>query len=233
MPSVAAGQRIYAIGDIHGCVDLLDRMLGMIKAHARQAPPVAEQRLVFLGDYIDRGPDSFQVVERLLAGPIPGFATDLLMGNHERMLLDVLRDSDLLIGWLLNGGGETVRSYAHALGTGRNPRDFVTGALPERHAAFFRGLSRSFVHGDYLFVHAGIRPGRPLEAQSEQDLLWIREPFLAHPGPHEKVVVHGHTPTEAPEIGRWRIGIDTGAVFSGRLTALVLDGEGQELLMTP
>jgi serine/threonine protein phosphatase 1 len=232
MPSVAAGQRIYAIGDIHGCVDLLDRMLGMIKAHARQAPPVAEQRLVFLGDYIDRGPDSFQVVERLLAGPLPGFATDLLMGNHERMLAQALSDEGLALGWIQNGGRDTLASYARALGLRHDPGALLTGAFPEEHEEFLGQLRLHVTHGDYLFVHAGLRPGVPLSAQTEHDLLWIRQPFLGHPGPHEKVVVHGHTPSERPEIGRWRIGIDTGAVFSGRLTTLVLDGEGQDILTT-
>lgn len=232
MPQPARDQRIYAIGDIHGQSNLLDEILAKVIEHARTAAPVAEQRLVFLGDYIDRGPDSHGVVERLLVGLPAGFDADFLMGNHERMLLDALDDENRAVGWIMNGGRTTMLSYAKMLGLWHDPHSLLEGAMPERHVAFFRRLKTNVTHGDYLFVHAGIKPGVPIAEQTERDMLWIRDQFLTHPGPHEKVVVHGHTPMEAPDIGRWRIGIDTGAVFTGRLTALVLEGESRLLLST-
>lgn len=214
------GLRIYAIGDVHGCADRLARLLDLIAEDAATAPQ-PERRVVFLGDYVDRGPDSRGAIELVLAPLAFPTETVALTGNHEAMMLAALeRPSEETVSlWLANGAAATLASYA------------VDDALPaarwadrvgERHLAFLRRLARCHRAGGYLFAHAGIRPGVPLEAQDEQDLMWIREPFLSSPDDHGAVIVHGHTPTREPVVRPNRIGIDTGAVYGGKLTALVL-----------
>jgi serine/threonine protein phosphatase 1 len=236
MTGLPEGQRIFAIGDIHGCLNLLDDLIERIVGlRDRRGPAAGEDRLIFLGDYIDRGPDSCGVVERLLTGLPVGFVADFLMGNHERMLLDCLDESSNSVVWLLNGGAQALDSYRRpgkGLYPAINPRAGLRNVLPAAHVAFFEALKLHVTFGDYAFVHAGIRPGRSLADQDEQDLLWIREPFLSYTEPFERFIVHGHTPRLEPDIQANRIGIDTGAVFSGRLTALVLEGDQLELLST-
>ncbi len=234
MPSLPDNTRIYAIGDIHGRDDLLAQLLDMIDADAG-AWPAAQSRLVFLGDYVDRGPDSHGVVERLLTRLPPGMPADFLMGNHERLMLDAWADEAKHPLWMGNGGMATQNSYLTANlppdPAGGDPRK-TEGMAPPRHWMFFETLKLFVTHGDYLFVHAGIRPGLAIPDQDPHDLMWIREPFLSHQGSLGRMVVHGHTPAEAPEFLPHRIGIDTGAVFSGRLTALVLEGDDQRVLAT-
>jgi serine/threonine protein phosphatase 1 len=226
------------VGDVHGRLDLLESLLGLIERDAKGRQ--ADQRtLVFLGDYVDRGPDSRGVVERLISDPPQGFATHFLKGNHEAILLDFLEDAWRLDHWLMNGGDATMRSYgvdterlAHGGAAPEAWREAFAEALPEAHLRFFRDLQLSVSFGDYLFVHAGVRPGVPLAAQSEADLIWIRGPFLSHADPFDKIVVHGHTPEPEPVARQNRIGIDTGAVFTGRLTALRLEAGVREFLQT-
>jgi serine/threonine protein phosphatase 1 len=218
-----AGLRVYAVGDSHGCAARLAALHGRIAAHAA-ARPAARLLLVHLGDYVDRGPDSAGVVARLRAGPpVPGAAVVNLLGNHEQMMLAALGeapDAALTALWLENGGGATLESY------GADPRDRASwGGVPAADLAWLRGLRPSLSLGGYVFAHAGIRPGVPMEAQAVADLAWIREPFLSWRGGLPAVVVHGHTPSDAPEVLEHRIGIDTGAVFGGPLTCAVLEGD--------
>jgi serine/threonine protein phosphatase 1 len=236
-PTLPEGQLLYAVGDIHGRLDLLEAILALIEADAESSGHVERRTLVFLGDYVDRGPDSRSVVDRVISGLPQGFEAHFLKGNHEAILLNFLDDAWSLDNWLVNGGEATMLSYG--VDTGRLARLGVAPgiwrkafaeALPAAHLRFFKSLKLSVSFGDYLFVHAGVKPGVPLAAQTEADLIWIRGPFLDHAGPFEKIVVHGHTPGEQPVIRANRIGIDTGAVFTGRLTALRLqDGSGKFL----
>jgi serine/threonine protein phosphatase 1 len=238
-PALPEGQLLYAVGDIHGRLDLLQVMLDLIEADARTRGHVEQRTLVFLGDYVDRGPDSRGVVERLISDPLQGFDAHFLKGNHEAILLDFLEEPWRLDHWLLNGGDATMESYgvdtARLARLGAPPevwRNAFAEALPEAHLHFFKRLKLSVSFGDYLFVHAGVRPGVPLGAQSEADLVWIRGPFLDHSEPFGKIVVHGHTPVNEPVMRPNRIGIDTGAVFTGRLTALRLQDGARDFLQT-
>lgn len=230
------GVRVYAIGDIHGRLDLLEGMIARIDADRGGARPT----VVLLGDYIDRGPDSAQVIDRLLA--LPGWADwVLLRGNHEQAMLEALSDlpqaDRLMRQWLNFGGVETLQSYgvpstllyANDLAAIRAD---INARLPAAHGAFLDGLRMAHRMGDYLFVHAGIRPGIPMAQQDPQDLLWIREEFLDNRLDHGAVVVHGHS--ISPEVVERpnRIGIDTGAYKTGRLTALVIEDGERRFLTT-
>jgi serine/threonine protein phosphatase 1 len=225
--SVPAGQRVYAIGDVHGRLDLLDQLIATIEADDASRG-VAETTVILLGDLIDRGPDSAGVIDRALA-----WATQrrvrCLAGNHEEMLLRSFGQIDVLRHFLRFGGRETLLSYA----LGRDAYDRMSlqdiqaslpRLLPPEHLAFLKGMEDWIAIGDYLFVHAGIRPGVPIEEQRPVDLRWIREPFLDDAEDHGAIVVHGHTICEQVEERSNRIGIDTGAFRSGRLTALGLEG---------
>jgi serine/threonine protein phosphatase 1 len=234
-PRVPEGERVYAVGDLHGRIDLLVAMQRLIQADAAARPP-ARLSVVYLGDYVDRGLDSPAVIDRLIDHPLPGFASIHLLGNHEDTMLR-FHDGELAMAasWLHYGGQETLRSYGIAISRGvslEGLRERLAHALPARHLAFLRGLALQHRAGDYLFVHAGIRPGLALDKQRRDDLLWIREPFLASLADHGVTVVHGHTITAEPERHGQRIGIDTGAYATGRLTALVLEGEEQRFLQT-
>ena len=235
---VPEGTRIYAIGDIHGRADLLRRLYRVI---ADDAARVRDRRriAVHLGDYVDRGPDSRGVIELVLGAQLEGFERVFLKGNHEQMMLDFLDGTGDALMWFYNGGDATAASYGVDVGGSLGwdgewaaEREALRRAVPPPHLAFMRGLELKAVYGDYLFVHAGIRPGVAIEAQDKEDLLWIREPFLGFTGDHAKVVVHGHTVARAPQFAGNRIGIDTGAYATGVLTALVLDGAERTLLNT-
>ncbi|MEJ5359387.1 MAG: metallophosphoesterase family protein [Desulfobacterales bacterium] len=206
------GTRIFAIGDIHGCFEALCAMLDRI--------PIAwgKDRLVFMGDYIDRGPQSFEVVEHLidLGRRHPGVV--FLKGNHEQMLLDYLGGRDRL-SYLYNGGRQTLESYLRRAGPGIGP------PIPAEHLRFFDSLRLYYETEDYLFVHAGLRHGLPPERQKAEDLLWIREGFLAERRSFGKRVIFGHTPFEEPLVEENKIGIDTGAVYGNKLTCLQLPEE--------
>lgn len=236
-PTVAPDLRLYAIGDVHGRPDLLRRLHGMIADDARGAPQ-PRKRVVYLGDYIDRGPDSKGVIDILVEEPLEGFEAIHLQGNHEHALLGFLVDIRFAPVWLGNGGAATLASYGVPVPDSGRPAELLAAqerliaALPQAHRAFLRGLELSHSAGDYFFVHAGVRPGRPLDRQDSEDLLWIRDPFLGSQADFGKVVVHGHTISRAPEICDNRIGIDTGAFASGHLTCLVLEGDSRTLLQT-
>ncbi|MSP00884.1 MAG: serine/threonine protein phosphatase [Acetobacteraceae bacterium] len=218
------GQRVYAIGDVHGCLDRLASLHEQI-AEDLAIRPVGESVLVHLGDYVDRGLDSAQVIDWLSGGaPVPVDRIVNLMGNHEDMMLQALpgTDKDANSTWLSNGGADSLMSWN--ISRKVPPVDWA-GLIPEEHQAFLRELRVSFRAGDYLFVHAGIRPGVPLDRQEKQDMLWIREPFLSWKPSFDAVVVHGHTPRHDPTIRPNRIGIDTGAVMGGTLTCVVLEDD--------
>lgn len=237
MPSGAA---VYAIGDIHGRVDLLEILLARIAADAARHPADTTRTLVFLGDYIDRGIASRGVIDRLLVDPLPGFRTVRLVGNHEEALLDFVEDRPGAMDWLHYGGLDTLLSYGVPLrGLPSTPervaelRAGLVAALPPEHLAFYRSCALHHVEGDYVFVHAGVRPGVPLDQQDPRDLLWIRDDFLRSPEPLPgKVVVHGHTICDLPQDRGHRINVDTGAFVSGRLTCLVLRGRQRAFLGT-
>lgn len=240
-PCVPVGVCVYAIGDIHGRADLLRGLLDLIAADVERRAP-SRLALVFLGDFIDRGPHSRQVVECLMAGPPPGPLAAAqwicLKGNHEEVMLDFLDNVAAGKGWCAYGGLDTVRSYAASPPAPGWERDLkvvqavLARSLPKAHRDFLAGLPVCHQEGDYLFVHAGIRPGTALEYQDPADLLWIRHEFLDDGRWHGKVVVHGHTPTPEPEVRHNRIGIDTRAYDSNRLTALVLHGDEHAFLRT-
>lgn len=217
------GLRVYAVGDVHGCLDRLVVLHEQI-AEDLTTRPVDEAVLVHLGDYVDRGAEVASVVEWLAAGPpVPEATVVNLMGNHELMLLTALAsgDEEAARHWLMNGGAESLMSW----GVPRNaPAAEWTSRIPVPHLIFLRDLTISHQIGPYMFVHAGIRPGVELAKQTRQDMLWIREPFLSSPLDHGCVVVHGHTPKHQPTVRPNRIGIDTGAVLGGALTCVVLEG---------
>lgn len=235
VPRGKPGARAYAIGDVHGCLVQLDRLIKQIEGDLDERP-VKEAFLVFVGDLIDRGPDSAGVIERLRTYSRPGLKPIFLAGNHEEYFLRVLNgERGVLDNWLDYGGRQCAQSYGvSADQLVALPEDQAIALLrrqvPSEHRRFLKSFGDTFRFGDYLFVHAGIRPGLPLEQQSRQDLRWIREPFLHDSGDHGFVVVHGHTIVESVEELPNRIGIDTGAYRSGVLTALVVDGSERRFL---
>ena len=223
------GSRAYAVGDIHGRLDLLLQLLERIERDdAARAP--ARTYLVFLGDFVDRGPDSKGVIELLAARP-PAFATPVFLGgNHEEAFLRVIEgETSVVPGWLMYGGKECAQSYGISPGwlLGAAPEAIVADVrrhVPRHHVDFLKSLHDTFRFGDYLFVHAGIRPGLAIEAQTPKDLRWIREGFLEDSTDHGLMVVHGHTISEAVDERTNRIGIDTGAYRTGLLTAIGIEG---------
>jgi serine/threonine protein phosphatase 1 len=221
--SLPVGRRVYAIGDVHGCDERLAALHAEIAEDVARRPCDAAV-LVHIGDYVDRGPDSRGVVARLAAGnPVPGVATVNLMGNHEQTMLDALAgEGAAMTDWMFNGGGAALLSWG---GDPDAARETWARTVPACHAEFLRRLSLMHREGGYLFVHAGVRPGVMLEDQSRQDLLSIRQAFLYSDVDFGAVVVHGHTPKSDPVVRGNRIGIDTGAVYGGRLTCAVLEAD--------
>jgi serine/threonine protein phosphatase 1 len=228
------GELVYAVGDIHGCYGLMKALLARIVAdyavRARGRRPI----LVFLGDYIDRGPQSHRVLEALIwLARRPDLELHLLKGNHEQALLAFADAPETGRDWLRFGGAETLAAYGVAPPPPEaepsayvQARDDLLARMPAAHYRLLSGLKPMVTVGDYAFAHAGIRPGAPLNRQAEQDLLWIRRPFLEAEGPHEKIIVHGHTWFDArPQLLEHRIGVDTGAHATGVLTAVRLDGD--------
>ncbi len=243
-PAVPDGWCLYAIGDVHGESRCLENMLAEIAA---QQPPLDHRQgersmIIFLGDYVDRGPDSRGVLDilcRLASAPADGSGPTyrFLSGNHESAMLDFLADPVAGAEWLSFGGAETLASYGIRASTGifdsgrcRTLRDSLDERLPDAHRAFLGTLEPMVTFGDYIFVHAGVRPGVPLERQRLEDIQWIREPFLSSRRYHGKVVVHGHTPVDEPQIHPNRIAIDTGAYATGMLGAVRLYGTASRVL---
>jgi serine/threonine protein phosphatase 1 len=236
-PAGARGYRAYAVGDVHGRLDLLEELLAKIHAEL-QHRPAGKTLLVFVGDLIDRGPSSAQVIERLRTYRREGIRPVFLLGNHEEVLLRILGgDAELITKWRWFGGSECLQSYgvdpaqfAHL--SDEQALELVRNAIPKEHAQFLESFVDSCRFGDYLFVHAGIRPGVELDQQRQSDLRWIREPFLLDDSEHGFIVVHGHTISEEVDERPNRIGIDTGAYRTGVLTALGIEGTDRWLLAT-
>lgn len=232
---VPEGVLVYAIGDAHGRADLLAPLLDAVLADSAGAERAI---IVGLGDYVDRGPDSRGVVELMLdAARRPSITLHALRGNHDQALTDFLADAETGPGWVRHGGGDTLASYGVMppadpgdMRAWRDTREAFAAALPDAHRRFFADLALSFACGGYLFVHAGVRPGVALSAQTARDLMWIRDPFLTAVRPLEKLVVHGHTPSPQIHADHRRIGLDTGAHASGVLSACRLEGGERRFL---
>jgi serine/threonine protein phosphatase 1 len=235
-PSVPPELRIYAIGDIHGRLDLLDKLLARIRSDIALRP-TARPLYVFLGDYIDRGPSSRETIDRLIEHR-KTHACVFLKGNHELIAIKCLSDRALFDQWLRLGGLETLVSYGvppDTLAYGKHIAKLQSAfhsALPREHFRFFRDLKNSFACGDFFFAHAGVKPDVELSRQRENDLLWIRGEFLSSRQEFGKIIVHGHTPTREIEVAPNRINIDTGAFATGRLSCLVLEGEDLSVIDT-
>ena len=235
-PSLPAELRIYAIGDIHGRLDLLDELLARISSDIALRP-TARPLYVFLGDYIDRGSASRETIDRLIEHG-KTHESVFLKGNHELIAIKCLSDRGLFDQWLRLGGLETLVSYgvpAETLANGKQIAELQSAfhsALPQAHFRFFRDLKNSFECGDFFFAHAGVKPNVELSRQKENDLLWIRGEFLTSTDDFGKIIVHGHTPTHEIEVAPNRINIDTGAFATGRLSCLVLEGEELSVIDT-
>jgi serine/threonine protein phosphatase 1 len=228
-PRIADDTRIYAIGDVHGRADLLAEMFAAIDA-SLVSHPIDNPIQILLGDYIDRGPRSREVIDALLLRE-QQHTMIYLRGNHESYAVQFLNDPSVLSEWLHVGGANTLLSYGlrpSVRNDAQQQQDLSIAfakALPRSHRDFMENLTLSYSCGDFFFAHAGVRPGVPLAEQSEHDLIWIREDFLLHEEDFGKIIVHGHSPTKEPQVRPNRINIDTGAYATGRLTCLVLQGD--------
>jgi len=234
---VPPGERVYAIGDVHGRLDLLVPLLDAIDADDAARGP-ADTRIVLLGDLVDRGPQSKQVIDHLMQRDWRGRKVTFLRGNHEEVfLLTMAGNMEATRFWLKIGGADTMASYGvpQALIEGDNPvalaDDFIA-RVPDEHTSFLHRMTDSLVVGGYAFVHAGIKPGVPLDRQKPEDLRWIRDRFLDYEGSHGTIVVHGHSISPAVEEFHNRIGIDTGAYATGILTAIGIEGDQRWFLAT-
>jgi serine/threonine protein phosphatase 1 len=227
---------IYAIGDVHGCLHELKALEAKIVADAEGLD--GEKWIVMLGDYIDRGPSSAQVLDRLLAPPPSGFKRICLRGNHEQAFLESLSDPTAIDNWLRFGGEQTMISYGIGSpglktllkGSARAKLQLLAAHVPEEHIELLRDLPSVLSVPGYVFVHAGLRPGVRVEDQTDQDMLWIRRDFLDADHDFGAVVVHGHTPIPEPFVSARRIGVDTGCFMTGRLTAVRIDASGTRIL---
>jgi len=234
---LAAGERVYAVGDIHGRLDLFDGLVAQIEAD-NAARGKANVGVILLGDLVDRGPDSRAMIERAMGWDERFASLEGLLGNHEASMLAACRgDTRWTSNWLTYGGRETLLSYGVppgliAIGSDEELAAAARAYIPQSHRDWLDERPLSVVIGDYWFVHAGISPGTPLEEQETRDLLWIRDEFLDNDADHGGVVVHGHSISEEVEERPNRIGLDTGAYASGRLTALGLEGEERWYLQT-
>lgn len=241
-PRLAAmpeGLRVYAVGDVHGRADLLDRLVALMDQDVGQSPPETRPIVVFLGDYVDRGFQSREVIDLLLSHRLSGYETYFLKGNHEAAMLQFMANPAIGPRWAEFGGVETLVSYGVRPPRARTSMEEwdracteLRASMPSEHYHFLSNLSLSVRIGDFVFVHAGMRPGRPVDQQTEHDMLWIREEFLNDPTPLDAMIVHGHTPTERPFRDHRRIGVDTGAYLSGRLTAARFERDGVEFITT-
>jgi serine/threonine protein phosphatase 1 len=233
-PRLPQGVRVYAIGDVHGRADLLDRLLSRIDAHVA-THPVPRPIVLFVGDYIDRGPSSREVLD-LLINAAEGRETVFLRGNHDVFIANFIANPTVLRDWAKIGGLETLMSYGLQPSinadetTQKELAKALETALPSAHRNFLNKLDASFPLGGYFFVHAGVRPGVPLAKQSTEDMLWIRDEFLLHEEDFGKIIVHGHTPVRELDIRPNRINIDTGAYVTGRLTCVILESDRVEPL---
>jgi serine/threonine protein phosphatase 1 len=231
---------IYAVGDIHGRLDLFEQLIDLIRKDAQSLGLETRPILIILGDLVDRGPESAACIDRATALQSEDWCdVHFIMGNHEEAILLFLKDHEVGPNWAQYGGGATLLSYgvnAAEVGAARGwigVQEAFARQLPSKHKDFIQNMKLWIELDDYLFVHAGVRPGLPIERQSQTDLLWIRQDFLAAEIPYEgKVVVHGHTPTREAQLKRWRIGVDTGAYASGVLTAVRLKGYERTLIQT-
>ena len=235
--SVPESAVIYAIGDIHGRDDLLAKLHAAIEEELVTVTEPREATVVYLGDYIDRGPDSRAVINRLLDQPVKGAKSVFLKGNHEDVMLRFIAGESGGQSWLSIGGGATAKSYGVPMSPGESDRGtrstirkHLREKVPERHIAFLSDLRMVYEAGDYLFVHAGIRPGRPLEEQSPQDLLWIRREFLTSRRNHGRIIVHGHSASEKTVVKRNRICVDTAAYATDCLSCVVLAGTSRRFI---
>lgn len=235
--AVPPGVRVYAVGDIHGRLDLLDALLAQIESDDA-ARPAARSTVIFLGDLIDRGPDSAGVVQRLMELSARTDTVRFLLGNHEEVFLKAMSgDLKALSFFIRIGGKPTILSYGiteqQYLETDYPELlELLRARVPPAHLEFLAGFEDMIVLGDYAFVHAGVRPEVPLAEQSAATLRWIRDEFLTHRAPHEKIIVHGHTISEEIEEHAFRIGIDTGAYATGKLTAMGFEGAERWILQT-
>jgi len=240
LPQVPENSRVYTIGDIHGKVDTLQKIHALIIDDAASVPSHIKLFVIYLGDYIDRGMHSREVIDLLIDSPLPGFESVYLRGNHDQEMLNFLNSPDVNAPWLDMGGSETAYSYGvrvpkDALATKRlyHIRDDLSSKLPASHLHFLKELKSSYTLGDYFFAHAGINPENGLTSQSTRDLVWGNKKFLKSNDDFGKVVVHGHTVSDEPVIRDNRISIDTGAFLSNVLTCLVLEKETRRFLSTP
>lgn len=218
---------IYAVGDVHGCFDELQRLEEIIVNDADKI--TGEKWIVMLGDYVDRGPQSASVLDHLMSKAPKSFRRICLAGNHDVMMLGAMTQTDIRQSWLKFGGWETLHSYGISTDKDSLPRPssrqfdaILQSRIPDEHIEFLQSMAASLQVGDYFFAHAGIRPDIPLDAQVEQDLLWIRDDFLSAELYPKPTIVHGHTPSTEPQIAPGRIGVDTACYASGRLTAVKL-----------
>lgn len=228
------GFRVYAIGDVHGRADLLDRVFAKIDAHIAKNP-VERPIQLLVGDYIDRGPNSRGVLDRLIERTRSKELV-LLKGNHETCLLEFLNNPSMLQTWGQIGGFETLMSYGITpslnadFETQRKLASDFQAALPKAHLVLLDSLRTSFSCGEFFFVHAGVKPGVPLTEQREADLLWIRDEFLLYEGKFDKIIVHGHTPVRAVDMRPSRINIDTGAYATGQLSCVIIERNEVDVL---
>ncbi|MEP4034687.1 metallophosphoesterase family protein [Roseibium polysiphoniae] len=235
LQAIPQGLRYYVVGDIHGCADLLNQIQQQISADLIEHP-IDQAIEVYLGDYIDRGPSSREVIENLASLPEDNRERICLMGNHESLLLNFLADPSVLNRWKQVGGLETLHSYGIERPTDETDATTVQSslraAMPPHHLHFFRTLKTMHLNHGHAFVHAGVRPGVPLDGQSEEDCLWIRNEFLDYIGSFGARIIHGHTPQDKVDVRPNRINIDTGAYITGKLTCARINAAGIQYLQT-